>query len=398
MNWWKSRFAISGLLVTNSIALTSEARAQSSVTLVPSVSISSINDGNLVDRQGSGDQMLWLTPRLEGQVTTPAATLMGSYAFDMQRVFDSPSLNEIEARRQALFDGVFRGNEKTSLTVDGRYDFTDAADQLIFGTGLLLEHRPAWRWSLGPLISYQASALTAISAQYHWTSEGIEGNPNQSEGVVRAGIAQRLSPRTTASAVYLERRFTNDTDVRSSQAVMAGWAYRFGPFSTLSVQGGPRLSARGELVPEISAAFTRKVGDLTAIALDYWRGESITLGVDGPVEVNSATAKAARPVYRQIQLGLFGGFFNSTTISQGRARVYHGNVVAAWTPSRPLVVSVSYGADVQRGDVRTMLLSDKRFGRNVFIVRLTIASRLTRSLHMEDPLQPLGQPSSGANQ
>src|SRR5262249_33831615 len=162
---------------------------------------------------------------------------------------------------------------------------------------------------------------------------------------VRAGIAQRLSPRTTGSAVYLERRFGNVTDVRSSHAALVGWAYRFGPFSTLTLQGGPRLSARGELVPEIAAAVARQVGDLTAVGVDYWRGETITLGVDGPVEVHSATAKAARPVYRQLQLGLFGGFFNSTTISQGRARVYHGNVVAAWTPSRPLVVSVSYGAD-----------------------------------------------------
>ena len=54
MNWWKSRFAISGLLVTNSIALTSEARAQSSVTLVPSVSISSINDSS----KGNGNSRI----------------------------------------------------------------------------------------------------------------------------------------------------------------------------------------------------------------------------------------------------------------------------------------------------------------------------------------------------
>ena len=107
MNQLRSRFAIPGLLVTTSIALPSNARAQSSVTMVPSVSVSSIYDGNVVG-QGSGDQMLWLTPRLEGQVTTPTVTVMGSYAFDMQRAIDHPTLNEFEARRQALLFDLAR--------------------------------------------------------------------------------------------------------------------------------------------------------------------------------------------------------------------------------------------------------------------------------------------------
>src|SRR5262249_34954831 len=136
-------------------------------------------------------------------------------------------------------------------------------------------------------------------------------------------------------------------------------------------------------------------GDLVVAGLDYWRGESITLGVRGPVEVNSATARVTRPLLQKLQLGMYGGFFNSRTISQGKARVYHGAIVAAWSPKSPLVVTASYGADFQRGDVRSNLLSDSKYVRHVFLLRLTVAPRLTRSIRPEDPLEPLGKPSNG---
>jgi len=58
-------------------------------------------------------------------------------------------------------------------------------------------------------------------------------------------------------------------------------------------------------------------------------------------------------------------------------------------------VAASYGADFQRGDVRTSLLSDQHVVRHLFQVRLTLAPRLSRSFKPEDPLRPIGEPTKG---
>ena len=114
--------------------------------------------------------------------------------------------------------------------------------------------------------------------------------------------------------------------------------------------------------------------------------------------MNSATAQVTWPAFRSVALGLYGGLFNSVTISQGKARVYHGEILAVRSPIGPFFVSLSYGADFQRGDVRTSLLSDETVVRHVVRLRLTATPpRLGRSFQPEDPLEPPGKPSHGAN-
>jgi len=63
----------------------------------------------------------------------------------------------------------------------------------------------------------------------------------------------------------------------------------------------------------------------------------------------------------------------SVQISQGKARVYHGEILAVRTPIGPFVVALSYGADFQRGDVRTSLLSNETVVRHIVRLRLTAA-------------------------
>ena len=62
---------------------------------------------------------------------------------------------------------------------------------------------------------------------------------------------------------------------------------------------------------------------------------SIILGVLGPVEVHSATGRVTWPVARKVEVGLHAGLFDSTTLVQGQARVYHSEIVTAWTPTAP---------------------------------------------------------------
>src|SRR5207247_8737834 len=106
--------------------------------------------------------------------------------------------------------------------------------------------------------------------------------------------------------------------------------------------------------------------------------ESIIGGVHGPFEVVSATSKVTWPVTQKMEMGGHAGVFDSTTLSQGRARVYHGEAVIAWSPIGPLIVAASYGADFQRGDVRTSLLADKQVVRHISQIPLTASPPLRR--------------------
>src|SRR5205085_4085102 len=136
----------------------------------------------------------------------------------------------------------------------------------------------------------------------------------------------------------------------TSNALLLDSTYAFTPATMFTMQVGPRLSSRGTLEPEIIAAVARRAVNSVGYSVDLWRGESIILGVLGPVEVLSATTRLTWPIRRTIEMGVHGGVFDSTTLSQGRARVYHAEAVAAWSPMGPVIVAVSYGADFQRGD------------------------------------------------
>jgi len=393
------RFVLMGAVASAQLALPQVARSQTRVMFVPSVTVSSVFDDNpFATTTGSADQLTLLTPGIAGLFATPVVNINGLYSFEMQRSVDHPALNNLDARRHGMLTAAFRQNSKSTITVDGNYDRTDTAGDLNFVTGLLLERRRAQRWQVGPSMVYQVAPRTIISAGYTWTNEGIEGTPAEDEHVVRADVTRQLSPRSAASVGYLERRFVNEIDTRTSYAPLVGWTYRATPFTRLTLQAGPRLSARGGIAPEIVAAFARKGTHLVGFGLDYWRGESITLGVIGPVEVNSATAQVTSPVIKNFALGLYGGFFNIDTISQGKARVYHGEILAVRSPIGPFVVALSYGADFQRGDVRTSLLSDETVVRHILRLRLIATPpRLGRSFQPEDPLELLRKPSHGAN-
>lgn len=400
--------------------------AQSKVTLVPSASFSTLYDDNIFAKAiGSADQMMLITPAVESGYETPRVLLFGSYAFDVLRSLLHPTISTLNSRRHGALDTRFQVSPRFTLGFGGRYDRTDSASEFQFFTGLLLDRVRAERWEGGPSFTYKLSSRTTASGLFNWISEGVDGSVGGAENVARAGITRSTGPRSSAGVSLLGRRFVSADEaivpsglptatVRGdiltfhdgftvahggtfySVAPLAVWSYELGPMTRISVQAGPRYStARDGIVPEVAAGFGRKAPNVINYGVDYWRGESIVLGVLGPVEVNSGTARFSVPVRTKFELGVAGGLFDSDTLSQGSVRVYHAEVVGAWTMKGLYTFSASYGADFQQGDVRSSLLNDKQITRHLVMLRVTVAPRMSKTFKPDDPLQPIGVPTKG---
>jgi hypothetical protein len=145
------------------------------------------------------------------------------------------------------------------------------------------------------------------------------------------------------------------------------------------LQAGPRLSADRGLQPEILAGFSRNMNRLR-VSADYWHGETIILGIHGPVAVDNATIKWIWPVTLRSEIGLHTGITDSTTLADQNVRVYRAIMTGAWTPNGgPYTFSASYGAEFQRGLIRRSLFIDDQVMRQTMRVNVTIAPRLSRT-------------------
>jgi hypothetical protein len=415
------------LFVACAVALSSIGLgAQSKVTVVPSASFSSMYDDNIFARAvGSADQMMLITPGIETTYETPATLIFGSYTFDVLRSLLHPTISTLNSRRHAALDTRFQLSPRFTFGFGGRYDRTDSASEFQFFTGLLLDRVRAERWEAGPSFSYKLSTRTNVSGLFNWISEGVEGSVGGYEQVARLGITRSTSPRSSLGVSMLGRRFVSAdqavvpsglptssvignlytfhdgfTVVNGgtflSAAPLMAWSYELAPMTRISVQAGPRYStSRDTVLPEIAAGFGRKAPNVINYGVDYWRGESIVLGVLGPVEVNSGTARFSVPIRPNFEIGAHGGLFDSQTLSQGNVRVYHAEVVGVWTAKGPFAIAASYGTDFQHGDVRSSLLSDKQVIRHVLMLRVTVAPHISKMFQPDDPLQPIGVPTKG---
>jgi hypothetical protein len=366
------------------------------ITLVPSISVSAIADNNVFTTSaGSGDQSTVLAPGVEGTIATPRASLLGAYSFDMQRSMTFRALNDLDARRHGMFETNYRNTERLSTAFRGHYDRTDNAADLNFETGLLLPRRRASRWELAPSFFYVSSPLWTWRGQYNWVREDLERTMVANEHVARFGLSRILSQRTALSAGYLGRHFINGGDTQTSHAAVVGWSHDVSPTTSLNLVAGPRLSARGGIAAEINASFNRLAANRVGYALDFWQGESIILGVLGPVEVVSGTGKLALPLRPTLDLGAAAGVFHTDSQTQGDALVYTAEVRSSWSFHPIATVVGSYSADFQRGDIRTILFAGRNVTRHVFRVTLTVAPRFSRTIRPHGPLDPLAGPPQG---
>jgi len=213
--------------------------------------------------------------------------------------------------------------------------------------------------------------------------------------VLRAGVAQRTSTRDEISVGYLGREFVDALDIHRSDVVLVGWSHELADNMRFTMQAGPRQSTGKNLATEALVGFTRNT-DRLRMALDYWHGETMILGIHGPVAVDTASARLAWPVTPRTELGFHTGYTDSKTLEDQNVRVYRAILLGAWTPhGGAYTVSAEYGAEFQRGLIRESLYIDDQVMRHTFRVTLTIAPRLSRNLRPTgepNPVRPNGVP------
>jgi hypothetical protein len=382
------------LLILLAVLLTAaDPRAQARMELVPSVAFSTAYDDNIFTTQeGSGDAMMLVTPAFEAFYESPKTTFRGIYTFDMQRAVGFSTLNSLDAKRHAMVNTGFQINPQFRVSIIGRYDVSDRPGDLMFDTGVLLGRQRARRYQVTPAISVRVRPRTTITAQYDATKEALGADMRGDMYIARVGLSRMHTTRDVWSVNYLGRTFANGADMfnpaatERSHTVLFGYSRAVGVGTNFSVQGGPRTSSYGNRKPEVLANFSKQLR-AGRFGLDYWQGETIIMGIRGPVDIQSFSMKSSWPVRRNIEVGGHAGIFQSQTLFQGHARVFHPEMVVSYSPGTSYVVAGSYGIDFQKGDVRSEFLSDREIVRHVLKVSVTFAPRLSR-IRPADPNDP----------
>ena len=381
-----SRTSAACLFVAVHLAAPAGAHAQARAEFIPSLSLFTIYDDNILARvEGSAGQILQFRPSFEGSYESPTVRLLGLYSFDAQRSNFS-SLNTLDARRHALGETRLRTSPFTTLGVALRYDRSETPGELDIDSGVLGERRQAERLEVTPTLAHRLGPQTTMTAGYDWTTENLVEGERGTLHTGRTSLARQVSPRTTLSGSYVGRFFVDHIANHSSHAALFGWNRELAPGTRVTVLAGPRITSYRGLAPEVTAGFARATNRVR-LALDYWHGETIVLGVQGPVAVDGVTSRVTWPLTRRFEFGTHAGVSDVSSLDSRTSTIYRGTLVGSWSPGGLYTVAASYGLDFQQGSIRTRTVLndepvrlDDRVLRHVFRVGVTVAPRYGRSI------------------
>jgi hypothetical protein len=263
-------------------------------------------------------------------------------------------LNTFDARRHALVDTRFRSSPFTTFGIAARYDRTETPGELNLETGFLGERRQAERWQVTPSLMRRFGPRMVFTTAYDVITENLVDTPSGTLQSARLGLAREWTTRTAIGGSYLARYFDDPLDSHVSQSLLLTWDREMAPGTRLSLQAGPRVSSyKGGVEPEISGTFTRSTRRI-GMALNYWHGETIILGIPGPVAMDGGMARVTWPLTHRFDFGVHAGVTDINTIDAREARIYRGTLVGSWTRGM-YSITADYGLDHQDGDIRRRL-------------------------------------------
>jgi hypothetical protein len=376
------------------VAFAGAAGAQTRIDLIPSATIGSIYDNNLfAQTHSTGGRMLVLTPGGMVMMKSPRFDLVSDVAFDAQHS-NFGTLTTIDARRHAMVDLHYKTSPAMTVGFGTRYDRSQTPGDVDLDTGFLGDRLQAHRIQITPSLEYRIRRGTFARASYDWVDERVIEGANGQLRTLRSGLTQEWGQRANLTASFTSRQFVDRFETNSSTTALVGAERVIAPGTRISFQAGPRFSTYRAVRPEVLAGYVRST-DKVGIVVDYWHGETIVIGINGPVAVDNLAARAVFPLTQNIEIGTHTGVAGLSSIDATRATVYRGTLVATWKPRDSwYTVGGSYGIDYQLGDIRhgrvfldgVEFIPHERVLRHVLRVSLTVAPRLSRQiLSPEDP-------------
>ncbi|MBI4011598.1 MAG: hypothetical protein HY359_04760 [Candidatus Rokubacteria bacterium] len=360
-----------GIIVLGQLFLSVAVRAQSSLVVTPSVSLTEVYDDNLFstsDRR-EADVISRFGLGLRAAYESAPLRLLGAYSLDAEVFGDHPKLTDPAARQEVRVELEHRPTRRLKLSLTGEYADTHAAGEFNVATGLEPGRVRAERLSVGPSLAYRFDPLTTGTATYRFTRDRAEGVVTESH-VADIGLDRRVTARDTAGLSYGFREFVfTPGGTVTSHVAGLGWTHEITPLTSLTLRGGSRVSD-GSVDPEVSIVARRRL-ERGELSLTYSRTQTTVIGEAGTVETDGLTAGLAYEVLSRFEVRAAPTFFSSRRAGR-EAKVYGVSLEATYRINRSLSLTGSYTFNLRQGSLDTGRPVDEEVFHNVFWLRLTV--------------------------
>src|SRR5579885_1349930 len=242
---WLRRLAPAAVLVW-AAGIAQDLRADTATYLSPSIAVGGAYNDNIfltpsdstVKRRG--DEILRISPALEGGYGSETLTVGGYYTFDAERYNHNRGLDGNTVRRNAAFYFNYLATPRLDLSMQSDYTSTETPSELD-ATTLAVGRAHAVYMTVAPSVGYAFDELTFGRIGYTHGLEELGSSPNTETDTGTLGLEHRFSPLDTGDFNFAATRYNfGPNDVVDSRVATVGWTHQFTPLTNVSVAVGPR--------------------------------------------------------------------------------------------------------------------------------------------------------------
>jgi predicted porin len=331
------------------VGLPGQARADSSLYLIPSIAVGRAHDDNLFSTptDTESDSLWRVSPALEAGYESESLTFAGYYTFDAERYASHPELDSNAARRNAAINLRYQATPRLSLAMQDDYTSTNSLAELAPGTIVEPGREHARVYSLTPSLKYALSEVMSGSVGYASTREDLYGGPSTDVHTASLGLARLLSERDTLEMDFAASRYDfGGGDSVDSRVLTLGWTRALTPQTNLSLAAGPR-DTDGSVTAELSAALHQTL-DEGELSLGYTRSQTAVVGQAGTADTRTFTAALDYRYGPDLEMELSPSYASDRTRSS-TADVFRLNLNVSYKLGKNVSLVGSYQYNRQRG-------------------------------------------------
>jgi hypothetical protein len=343
--------------------------------IVPSFGTSAVYDDNVYHRPAAeSDVSIRFSPRLDAVRRSERLDMSGRLELDADRFARHPELTTATAREAATFDMRYAASRRLSLGGAAAFTATETPADLNELTALTPGRARAQRLMLHPSATYSfgSGPRADLTVNYLLTADTLEGGVGVTTQTASASVDRHVSARDGVRAEYLEQRFVFDTgQAAASRAFTAEWTREMDRRLTLTLRGGPRVTA-GVLAPDllVSARLALRAG---SISLSYQQTQTTLIGLAGIARTRSATANLEREIGPRVTLRAMSAVVD-TRQAGVPSLAYRISGSCDWRVAPRLTFAAAYDADLQDGNLYAPQ-SAQSIRRNLVTVKMVVADR-----------------------